>query len=799
MARYARLPKRLIFIILSFVLTTPAGAQQQYLVAPDAEIVPLGPGADASSVIRDRRRNAQAAVGGYCGPYGYPGDPWPAAGWFNAYHRDVMGQWYVSPVQGTIDTIFWWTGAIGDWLMDSTVYLRVHRSNVGFDYGPGARPGPFDPPCRPWGYWMNTNDPDMGVAAFPELATDTQWIPTYPSGYGIPSTPPIGENLWGTSAGFAVKLRPDGLNFAVMDILGTLNVVPGEKIFISIELSAVSPIHPHFDEIPTQFYTEFQTVSTADEYYPSRNWKFYEHDKGPSDCSGMAIDTLKRGWYARGTPAGDSLEVARWDIWFTMTVDAGAPPIVEGYTSLGNTFDTGARLLQAAITDCYAHSPPGAGVASAFIVYEVDGTSQAPVPMSYIGADVWEGMIPGQLPGAKVTARVEATDLEANTGTGSSISYTVVPFGTAWYAFDTGYACVPADISASGTAVDPASFFLPPDAPPGASPGNDGTSGPYDMGGRFTIFGDWYRYAWIGVDGVIALSKTDTDTQDVNANIESGMFIAPFRADHVVERNSATYGSIRHGDGGDTCRFIVEWDSIGNNTSGLPAPDATTFRVVLNRCDGTVEFQYGDPGERDYVPGWKSPITPVLAGLRADSGTLSGPDPGYVLLNRDGFPVETRPEAGRCIRLYPTAGFVSDGGWTLASIPSAPLDGDHSVGALFPGLTSKLWGFNGGFTPLDTVRPGMGFWVKTEDAGRIGHAASLFTSCVEVPVRNGWNLIGGPSCIGPTGSVIATGGTVSSSFSGYGSSGYYIASTLVPGRAYWVKMNGAGTLRLCCP
>ncbi|HLA99764.1 MAG TPA: hypothetical protein VJO14_00135, partial [Bacteroidota bacterium] len=428
----------LIAVVLAVSVSAPA--QKRYLVSPDQEIIPLEPGSAGSSFIRELRNLDRSATPAYCGD-GYIIDPPPLNVSFNARHKDVMGQWYIAPAAGTIDTIFWTTGQIGDWLSDSTAFVRVHRSNINPLYGPGVRPGPFNPPCQPWGYWINTNDLDMGITAFPELATDTTWISTYP-GPGIPSTPPIGENIWGTSSGYPVRLKSDALNMVVVDDLAPLTVAAGDVFFISVELSYRDPVLPVV-EIPTWFYASQWTVTTSDGDYPSRNWKFYEHDKGPSSCASLPIDSMKRGWFARGSGTGDSLDVMEWDMWYTMTVDGNAPPFIEDYSHLGNTFSPADRLLQAVIEDCYALNPPDAGVASAAIVYEVDGEQQIPVTMSYLGADTWEGIIPGQSPGTRVTARVEALDFDANTGVGPSFSYTIVPFGNEWYAIDTGYACAP--------------------------------------------------------------------------------------------------------------------------------------------------------------------------------------------------------------------------------------------------------------------------------------------------------------------------------------------------------------------
>jgi hypothetical protein len=820
MVRTARL------LILLIVLAAPATAQKKYLVTPDREVVPLRPGDDVRKIIAAMSRpdTNNAAYDCGWGGWGYPAWVYWTDVLFNARHKDVIAQWFVTPAAGTIDSVYWINGEIGNWLSDSMAFLRIHRSTIGPGYGPGVRPGPFSPPCQPWGYWINTNDIEMGVAAFPQEATDTTWISTIPNS-SVPSSPPVGEELWG-SGGFGVKLAPNSVNSVAMADLSTLNVDRGDRLFVSLRLSVnpvylISHVEPP-EEVPTQFAATTQSAFERGGEYPSRDWKFYEHPgtsgNGPSNCGAYDPDTLPRGWYARGGLSADSTDIMAFNIWYTMTVTGNAPPQVDAWGP-SNTFSTGDQPVSALIWDCYSVTPGYNQVGSAFIRYTVDGVEQTPVPMVNASGDWWDGTIPGQPTGSLVSYMVGAVDWEGDTGTGPPMSYRVLPFGNEWYSIDTGYVCTDHDIRSSGTTVDPSGFFLPPGAPGSASAGDDGTSGPHDLGADFYLFGDWFRYAWIGVNGGIALTKSATDTQDVNAggiwqtmpyyywgfpNPQKhgradtagslrmpGMFIAPLWANHILMDSSTGYGRIVTGNDGDSCLFIVEWDSIGNNQTGTPGMDGTTFRLVLDRCSGPVEFQYGKVN--GHANGYGK-----LSGMQADSNATSGSEPGYLFLSQYGQPPETAPSDGRCIRMYPTVGFIAHDGWNLVSVSSDPVDGDYSVHGLFPELVGRVWGFDNGFIPLDTLPPGVGFWMKSTVAGRVGHSASTFRLCSTVPVRDKWNLVGTPSCFDPVGSIIPAGGVITSSFYGYGISGYYTAGTLQPGRAYWVKMDGAGSLQMCC-
>jgi hypothetical protein len=805
--------------LLLLLFATPAFGQRHYLVSPAEEVLPLKPGDDARRVIENRVRSGQRSTQ-VCSDRFYFGYyvPGPVNWSLGANHLDVLGQWYVAKADGIIDTIFWtnW-GDVG--AADSTVYLRVHRSLIGPQYGPGIRPGPFDPPCQQWGYWENTNDPDVGIAAFPEDATDTTWHSTI-LGSPAPSTPPVGEILWGYS-GYPVRISPNSVNYVAMEWLGeSLRVSKGDVFFVSLGIprGCYPDCYPGWDPETRTYFGMWKTKAapTDEDEYPSRLWKFYEHDRGTA-CGGYPLDSIGHGWIVPGGFGGDSTDVSMLDVWYTQRLTSNAPPVIEDYPPLlQSTFDTSARSLSLVIYDCNPADPPGAGVADAMVRYSVNGNPRPDIPLADIGADVWHAFIPGQSPGSLVQYQVVAYDHDGDSSAGRLWSYRVVPFGTEWYAIDTGTVCDVRDIRSTGATVPNSSFFLPPTAGAGAVATDDGTSGPYDMGSNFFVFGDTFRYAWIGVNGAIALSKSPADTQDVNANgswlppdggppwdipgpqkegrgdsvtaaFMPGMYIAPFGADHIVQDSGGTYGRIVHGDDGDSCLFIVEWDSVGSLDALGAVGDITTFRVILDRCTGSVEFQYGSVG----TAGLDSAD---LCGMQSASGGTPGADPAYVMLNRLGYPMDTRPRDNWCVRFSPTVGMVADAGWNMVSLPLIPNDSDFRASALFPTADHRWYCYPYIGTCPEELSPGKGYWIKVPDAGRIGRSGGRFFWDVSTTVADRWNLIGGPSGYVPAGSVVATGTTILSPFFGYGPGGYHPATLLEPGKAYWIRVDGDGTL-----
>ncbi len=132
-------------------------------------------------------------------------------------------------------------------------------------------------------------------------------------------------------------------------------------------------------------------------------------------------------------------------------------------------------------------------------------------------------------------------------------------------------------------------------------------------------------------------------------------------------------------------------------------------------------------------------------------------------------------------------------GWNMVSLPVVPPDYRKAV--LFPSAVSSAFAFSGSYAPRDTMENGSGFWLKFSSPETL-----LVTGAPKpvdsINVRHGWNMVGSvasPTSVSSISSI--PGGIVTSQFYGYSGS-YYIANSLVPGKAYWVKVNQAGVLIL---
>ncbi len=821
---------RLLSLFLSVLLLCSfAYSQQQYLVSPNQEVIPISKSQLAARELAKRLKKGQATTNkaaAVCTDkfyFGYTEDKFPNTNNFGAFHKDVMGQWYVAPASGTLDTIFWDSfGAVG--AKDSIVKLRVHNSVIGPTFGPGVRPGPYDPPCQSWGYWADNTDNDQGVAAFPEDANPFPGPFHSTINHGT-AGPPFSNEIWGLG-GFDATMHTAVINHVAMLENGIpCSLTVGQVFFINMRINAAGHVFP---DTRTEFWTAAFHVTPSDENYPSRDWKFYEHDSGPSNCSGQDRLTVKRGWVARGGFGADSTYVGMYNIWYAMTVTSNTPPDVKDTEFPRNTLSTGPQLVQVDATDCNPAAPLSAGVTSCWIYYSVNNVNQPRILMDNPVGTTWQGNIPGQVAGSTIDYFVKAFDSDSLHASGTPHEYRIVDLTNAYYIIDTASSCSQTSIAGTGTDIDTSKFFndsyLNAGGPTNAK--DDGEAGPFAIpGGPMSIFGDTARYAWIGTNGAIALSKHATDTLAITSGgaysgtwtfpertrhgqadtlgngLPPGNMIAPFYADLIIGDTAGQYGHIRYGNPvGDPCRWIAEWDSLGTFDANGTVPDNSTFRVILNRCDGTIRFEYG-------IVGTHGQDSAALVGMQADSNSVTagyaGAVPGYTFLNRNAFPIATKPTAGHCVTFTPGASVYAKATWNLLSVSTNPPGGNYNKTSLYPGASSSAFKFQGGSYKTETVLShGRGYWLKYTQPLYAGVPGTHFTSVFDT-VSTGWNMIGAPSKSVPVSTGITPHNvTVTSQYFGYNGTQYIIASNITPGSGFWVKGTTSGspsTLELTAP
>ncbi|MBI3189426.1 MAG: hypothetical protein HYZ33_02140, partial [Ignavibacteriales bacterium] len=743
----------LLFIIILSV-TFVAFPQTRVLVSPNDEVIPLKKG--ESAVLEVAKRNGlQSPTLSPCSNEildGYTPSTFSTNSDFGAYQNDVLGQWFVARFNGRIDTLFWIH--FNDSFINHTLTVRIFRSNINLSRGPGIVP--FPPPCTPWGYFQNTY---MNEISPFKKSNDDYWVSTVSS--DSLSFPPFGEEIW-KQGGDTISLVP-GLNqLALTTENDSVVVQRGDVLFITMQVNEeedsllygerIAWANAGFSSLPPEYQ----------EYYPSRNWKYYTGYQRPSNCAGQIIDSLPLGWLARGGLSDDTLDVAAYNWWYSISTIDNTPPRILSSTTLDSMLcNADSICLAFEIEDCDPSNPVEAGVQNVKISWRADGDQMPDIPCTNSDSNTWIGCIPRVYPCMVISWTVEAIDTKGLVSSFPEQTIRICSMNNEYATVDTSTNCPISNIAGTGNFISPESFFNAPGNLLG-NPMDNGTAGPFPLGGVFRFYGKELRYAWVGVNGAIALSETATETLDVNSNghftsswdfpgtirshtdprDRTGLgrkppnFIAPFWNDWLYKDTLSNYrlGSIYWDTVG--CKFIVQYDSLGLWTEFEPW-DEYVFRVILDRCDGTIEFQYDHIGVNEVEK-------TALIGFQADSIRALGNQSPWVFINKNSARCSPLPHNGSCFRIHPSPPLSISDKWNMISVL-----GEESTKVplswLFPSATNPAFRFEGGnYVPYDSLEPGVCYWIKPNSSEGISIGGSFSVSC-NVDLYEGWNMVS--SCV----------------------------------------------------
>jgi uncharacterized repeat protein (TIGR01451 family) len=135
--------------------------------------------------------------------------------------------------------------------------------------------------------------------------------------------------------------------------------------------------------------------------------------------------------------------------------------------------------------------------------------------------------------------------------------------------------------------------------------------------------------------------------------------------------------------------------------------------------------------------------------------------------------------------------------WNIVSQPvSAPMP-DDSVSHLYTNSTTPFaYAFDNAYVLRYTMTNGPGYWIKSS-TDYTQNIVGTARDTLSIPVNSGWNMIGSISTAIDTSTAHVTpsvAGLRASIFYKFSSSGgYVVASTIDPGRGYWVKASANGS------
>lgn len=199
----------------------------------------------------------------------------------------------------------------------------------------------------------------------------------------------------------------------------------------------------------------------------------------------------------------------------------------------------------------------------------------------------------------------------------------------------------------------------------------------------------------------------------------------------------------------------------------------------------------------DASPTHADKIGSVVVTAFTDHDPPSGEALYYRVTAVDSNGNEGLPSPAASVSPAVTLNFDYGTGWNLISLPF-PVS-NPAISALFQNAGSLAYAYDDGYLAFNELSSRKGFWLRFNNPDRLTVTGYPVTSD-SLQLDSGWNLIGSISESLSAEDVLQRSGEfLSSRFFGYTSSGYAAATSLEPGRAYWVKASSPGILFLRSP
>ncbi len=214
--------------------------------------------------------------------------------------------------------------------------------------------------------------------------------------------------------------------------------------------------------------------------------------------------------------------------------------------------------------------------------------------------------------------------------------------------------------------------------------------------------------------------------------------------------------------------YTINWESFG--TSGnvkieLSRDNGETFETLINSTpdDGIEVIDITGPATHNALIKISDTELPSLSGLSEN----------FIIGAYD------------TINYYP--------GWNLISLKG--YIGNKNKEFLFPSAQSNAFKFNSGYSIVDVLNYGDGYWIKFSENGFSRNiSAPRYEDTIQVV--EGWNLLGGLSVPIAVNNIECIPSNLISSFVYGYMNGYKVLDTISPGKAVWLKASQNGTLIL---
>ncbi len=612
--------KKILFILL--VSSFSIFAQDRILISPDNDVIPLTKNQSASELAKGiGSKNINLVDCNNHGTFGYP--PWlfeMKTGGLIMRHQEVYAMRFEAPENGIIDSVFL-VFTPSPYFNSADFYIspRIFKSNI----HPNQIHGIYSPSYLAWGYYLNTSNPDGGIAPYLDEATNPNWIGTNQDS----TWDPFGDEMWGLGGiPIPVYLEQSTQIFSIAtDLWGTEpSVHQGESFFFCFRNET-----SHNNEIiATLGYTLL-----GDRTKPWRLWKFYEHSS--------TTTPRPKGWVA--------LNTGNLNIWYTMKLNYAYPKFIPPKEWVVSGTEAWTDIKLNILKFCKPEYLDSADIASVWVDYRFNYGDWDSIQTYMVGDTIYSVTLPGKPAGTFVELKGRTVDFNGSTITSLPLSFRVTGTFQNGFIADTSASFDWVNIDLMQNGIPYHQFFLRSKDASHKNVIDDGTAGPFDLGFSFDFFGDSLQYAWIGVNGGLALTKSATDTQHLNSSDYFTLwdipetqeqpfgipknFIAPLWSDlKLLTWWNCDSGKIfwkREID-----RFIVQWKGLtplANDT------DCTSnFEVILDKQDTSITFLYDSLG-------WSGIERASLIGFEVDTSK-------WFYVCRAGLPENFLPKSKRSIK-----------------------------------------------------------------------------------------------------------------------------------------------------
>ncbi len=194
--------------------------------------------------------------------------------------------------------------------------------------------------------------------------------------------------------------------------------------------------------------------------------------------------------------------------------------------------------------------------------------------------------------------------------------------------------------------------------------------------------------------------------------------------------------------------------------------------------------------------GWSSELIleNYTEGQNWQSLMITGGQYGLYALWEDSHP--TFQQRMRRNPFVPTVnlGYSVSNNWNMLSVPVSVPNFTKTV--VWSAASEPAYAYEGTvYVIKDYLKNGLGYWTKFPSSQNVNYTGAEL-KYLSIPVKAGWNMIGSISSAIPTDKVIQTPpNNIVSKYFLY-NNGYEYATTILPGRGYWIKVNADGELKL---